>query len=115
MEGKEVLLPELFGMDGAPSEATALADLLLEFINWRESFLVLVQELKNFVEKFIDIRVNPMSILKLNDCIKHTNVRHNFVASLAGILQVVEKEQNDSHNLFFVEVVKHLNSFFNDA
>lgn len=63
MEGKEVLLPELLSMNGAPSETTTLADLFLKFVNRRESFLVLVKELKNLVKKFIDIRVNPVPIL----------------------------------------------------
>jgi hypothetical protein len=115
MEGKEVLLPELLSVDGAPSEATALADFFLKFVNRRESFLVLVKELKNLVEKVIDIRVNPVSILKLNDCVKDANVRHNFMASLASVLQIVKKKQDNSHNLFFIEVVEDLDSLFNDS
>lgn len=91
MEGKEVLLPELLSMDGAPSETATLADLFLKFVNRRESFLVLVKELKKLLEKVIDIRVNPVSILKLNDCVKNADVRHDFVASVACILQIVKK------------------------
>ncbi len=115
MEGKEVLLPELLSMNGAPSEAATLANFFLKFVNRRESFLVLVKELKKLVEKVIDIRVNPVSILKLNDCVKNANVRHDFVASLACVLQIVEKKQDNPHNLFFIEVVEDLDSFFNDT
>jgi len=115
MEGKEVLLPELLGMDGTPSETATLADLFLKFVNRRESFLVLVKELKKLLEKVINIRVDPVSILKLNDCVKNADVRHDFVASFACILQIVKKQQNDSHNFFFIEVVEDLDSFFNDT
>ena len=115
MEGKEVLLPELLSVDGAPSETTAPPNLFLKFVNRRESFLVLVEELKNLVEKVIDIRVNPVSILKLNDCVKNSNVRHDFVASLACVFQIVKKKQNNSHYLFFIEVVEDLYCFLNDT
>jgi hypothetical protein len=49
MEGKEVLLPEFLSVDGAPSETTAPPNFFLKFVNRRESFLVLVKELKNLV------------------------------------------------------------------
>jgi hypothetical protein len=82
VERKEVLLPELLSMDGTPSKTAALAYFLLEFINGRESFLVLVKEFKNLVEEFINVSINPVSILKLDNSIEDSDIGHDFMATL---------------------------------
>lgn len=67
MEEEEVLLPELLGMNGTPSEMILLADFFSKLIDGGEGLLVLIEELINLVEELIYVLVNPVAILKLND------------------------------------------------
>jgi hypothetical protein len=46
-----------------------------------------------------------MSVLKLNNSSEHSNVWHDFVASLASILQVIQEKENDSDDFLFIKVV----------
>lgn len=66
VEVDAVLLPELLSVARSPSELLSL-NLLLEFLDRAEHLLVLVKELKQFLEKLVDIIVNPMSVLQLDD------------------------------------------------
>jgi hypothetical protein len=56
--------------------------LLSELVNRGEGLLVLVEELENLIKELIDIWVNPVTILKLNNEVQHSNVGHDFMAAL---------------------------------
>ncbi len=100
-------------MNWTPSERS-LVDFLLELINRGEDLIVLIQVFVEFVQQVSDILVNPMSVLELSHDVNGINIRHDFKAHLVH-LKVIEKKQNDSDDLFFVEVIKDLGNLFNDS
>ena len=55
-----------------------------------------------------------MPVLQLDDCTKEVYVRHDLMADAAGILQVVQEKQNDSHNLLLVEVIEDFHCSLDD-
>lgn len=92
VEAQEVFLPELLGVDGTPPQVGLLADLLPELEDGGESLLILIQELEELVEELADVIVNPVAILQLDGKVEDSDVRHDFMAPVAGSLQVVEEE-----------------------
>lgn len=115
MEEQEVLLPELLSVNWAPTKLAALANFLLKLVNGRESLLVFIKELEDALKQSVNVIVNPVTVLKLHHGIEYADIRHNLVAALACVLQIIEEKKDDSHNFFLVEVVKNLDCLFNQT
>ena len=115
MEVKEVFLPEFLCVNRAPSKMILLANFFSKLVDRWEGLLVLIEELKDFVKKFVDITVNPVAILEFNDNVQYPNIGHDLMATLACYLEIVKKQQNYSHNLFFIKEIENLNCSFNNV
>ena len=73
MEIDEILLPELLGVDWSPSEGLFVY-FLSEFIDRGEYLVVSIKVVEDLIEKFVDVLINPMSVLELSDQLDGVNV-----------------------------------------
>ena len=112
VEEEEVLLPKLLGVDGSPAEGL-LVDLLAELVDGGEHLVVLVEVGEQLLKQLLDLRVNPVSVLQLSDDLDGIDVGHDLEAFIV-LLDVVEEQQDDSHDLLLAEVVQHLRHSLED-
>lgn len=69
VEVDEVLLPELSRVNWAPAQLLSL-DLVFELVDRAEYFLILFKELVEILKQFVDVAINPMSLIELlNDAL----------------------------------------------
>lgn len=69
VEVDEVLLPELSRVHWAPAQLLSL-DLVFELVDRAEYFLILFKELVEILKQFVDVAINPMSLIELlNDAL----------------------------------------------
>mmetsp|Transcript_16549 Transcript_16549/g.28133 ORF Transcript_16549/g.28133 Transcript_16549/m.28133 type:complete len:468 (+) Transcript_16549:1408-2811(+) len=113
VEVDAVLLPELLGVAGAPSEL-APVDLVLELVDGAEDALVLLEELAEVLEHLVDVGVDPVAVLQLEDEVEGVDVREVLLAA-ADILEIVDEHQRDPGDLLPAEVVQDLRHLLNDG
>ena len=93
-------------MDWGPKELLPF-NLGLPLLKRGELLIVLIEVLEEFFEQFVNLLVNPWSILKFDYQVKSIDHRHVLEAKLV-FLQIIKHHADDADNLFFVKVVKNL-------
>lgn len=100
-------------MDGRPGELTTL-NLLLPLIEGRELLVVLIEEVEEVLEDFINLLVDPRSVSKLDNKVERVNHGKVLEANLV-ILQVVEDQADHTDNLLFVGEIEDLGNVLDDV
>lgn len=108
-----VLLPEFLSMAWSPFELLPL-NLFSELLDGAVNFLVFLEVGTEVPKLFIDIVINPMSILQFDYQIQHVNLREVVLASL-DLLQIIEKHEHDSCDFLFAVIIHDLGHFLNDS
>ena len=93
-----VFLPELFSVTWSPSQLSSM-NLVSKLLERTEYFLICFKEFIHLLEHLVNIIIDPMSILKLYNKAQSVYVRQMLLTNLI-FLQVIEKHQHDSCNLF---------------
>ena len=76
--------------------------------------VILVKVLEKLFKKFVNLFINPGSILKLDHEIKSINHGQMFKAELI-FFQIVKHHADDTHNLFLVEVIENFRDMLNNV
>lgn len=76
--------------------------------------MVLVKEFENLIEKFVDVIINPVSVLELDNKIQDADIRHDLMTSFARSLEIVQEQENNSNDLLLVKEVEYFHCSFND-
>ena len=93
-------------MTWTPSQLASF-NLVSEFIDGAEHFLVGLEEFKEFIEQFVDVLIYPVAVLELDHKAQAVNIREVLLAH-SVFLEIVEKHQHYPHELFPGEVVEDL-------
>ena len=104
LKGNNILLPEFLGVTWTPSKLASF-NLVSEFVDGAEHFLVGLKEFKESFKQFVDVLINPVAVLELDHKAQAVNVREVLLAH-SVFLEVVEKHEHYSHELFPGEVVE---------
>ena len=110
-KGNNILLPELFSVTWTPSKLSTF-NLAFKFIYGAEFSLVFIEVLEKRFKHFVNVFVNPVSILKFNNKLKGINISQMFLANFI-FFNVVVKLKKNSCNLFPAVEIKHFCAFFN--
>lgn len=100
-------------MAWTPSELLPF-DLFPELLDGAVNFLVLFEVGTELRKLFVDILINPMSILQLDYEIQYINLGEMVLASL-DLLQVIEEHQHDSCDFLLAMIIHHFGYFLDDG